>query len=209
MNIRTKILKKLRPKREESKSILKKRFRDVYIHPESSISQHVNIGFGTRINGPANLSGHSEAPIKIGKYCAIAHNFRIRTRNHHTGYPNLLDALQRENGFEIHAIFKGPVIIGHNVWIGDNVTILSGVTVGDGACIGAGAIVTKDIPACSIAVGSPAKVIRERFSERIIKQFLEIQWWDWSADRIKRNKMFFESDLSSNEDIDLFQLIKD
>ena len=52
------------------------------------------------------------------------------------------------------------VHIGDNVWIGGNVTILPGVTIGDRAVIGAGAVVTEDIPADSVAVGAPARVIR-------------------------------------------------
>lgn len=55
---------------------------------------------------------------------------------------------------------KGPVIIGKNVWIGDKATVLPGVKIGDGAIIGANSVVTKDIPANSIAVGNPAKVVK-------------------------------------------------
>lgn len=54
------------------------------------------------------------------------------------------------------------IIIGKNVWIGTRAVILPGVTVGDYSIIGAGAVVTKDIPANSIAAGVPAKVIRKR-----------------------------------------------
>lgn len=56
-------------------------------------------------------------------------------------------------------VSKGPVIIGKNVWIGQNATIIS-VKIGDGAVIGANAVVTHDIPAYSLAVGNPAKVIK-------------------------------------------------
>ena len=52
------------------------------------------------------------------------------------------------------------VHIGDDVWIGGNVTILPGVTIGNRAVIGAGAVVTEDIPADSVAVGAPARVIR-------------------------------------------------
>ena len=52
------------------------------------------------------------------------------------------------------------VIIGKNVWIGTHAVILPGVTIGDRAVIGAGSIVTKDVPANSVAVGNPAKVIK-------------------------------------------------
>lgn len=54
-----------------------------------------------------------------------------------------------------------PITIGNHVWIGENVMILKGVTIGDGAIIGAGSLVTKDIPPRCLALGSPAKVIRE------------------------------------------------
>lgn len=53
------------------------------------------------------------------------------------------------------------VHIGANVWIGENVSILPGVKIGDGSIIGAGSVVTKDIPKNVIAVGAPARVIKE------------------------------------------------
>lgn len=54
---------------------------------------------------------------------------------------------------------KGGVVIGKNVWIGDKATILPGVVVGDGAIIGANAVVTKNVPANSVVVGNPARVV--------------------------------------------------
>ena len=53
------------------------------------------------------------------------------------------------------------VTIGNNVWIGGNVVICPGVTIGDNAVIGAGSVVTKDIPAWSVAAGNPCRVIRK------------------------------------------------
>lgn len=55
---------------------------------------------------------------------------------------------------------KGPITIGKNVWIGKNVCIMPNVTIGDYAIIGANAVVTHDIPACAVAVGVPAKIIK-------------------------------------------------
>ncbi|HEX7757448.1 MAG TPA: DapH/DapD/GlmU-related protein, partial [Niabella sp.] len=57
--------------------------------------------------------------------------------------------------------YAQPVTIGNNVWVGGNATILPGVTIGDNCVIGAGSVVTKDIPANSLAVGNPARVIRQ------------------------------------------------
>lgn len=63
---------------------------------------------------------------------------------------------------------------------------MDGITVGDGAIIGSGAIVTKDVPAYSIVAGVPAKVIKYRFSENIIKELLELKWWDLPEKEIQK-----------------------
>lgn len=55
---------------------------------------------------------------------------------------------------------KGPVIIDDNVWVGEKVSIMPGVHIGECAIIAANAVVTKDIPAYSVAAGIPAKVVR-------------------------------------------------
>jgi acetyltransferase-like isoleucine patch superfamily enzyme len=56
------------------------------------------------------------------------------------------------------------IIIGNDVWLGARVVVTAGVTIGDGCIVGAGAVVTRDIPAGSIAAGVPAKVIGSRNS---------------------------------------------
>jgi acetyltransferase-like isoleucine patch superfamily enzyme len=58
-------------------------------------------------------------------------------------------------------VSKGPVVIGSKVWLGNNVCVMSGVTIGDGVIIGANSVVTHDVPAYSVAVGIPAKVIKQ------------------------------------------------
>lgn len=58
-------------------------------------------------------------------------------------------------------ISKGPIFIGKNVWIGDKVTILPGTTIGDGAIVAANSVVSKDIPAYSVAAGNPAKILKQ------------------------------------------------
>ena len=178
-----------------------------YIHPDSQIGKYVTIGYGTRINGPITIKSHKDAPVTIGRYCAIAYNVRIRARNHHTGYANLLDRLQNIHGFPSLDSLKGPVNIGNNVWLADNVIILSGVTIGDGAVIGAGSVVVRDIPPYAIAVGNPAKVVKYRFSDSMIEQMLQIKWWEWDQAKIARNKVFFGTDLSSKENVNLYELI--
>ena len=198
------------------KSLLRRRRRDadfrergIKVHPLSRLGGHTEIGVGTNINGPAFISCSSDAPVTIGKYCAIAYGLRIRTRNHATCFANLQHKLQKQYGFPDLADVRGPVTIGNNVWIADRVTILSGVRIGDGAVIGAGAVVTRDVPPFSISVGVPARVIKKRFADSVVRQLTDIRWWDWAPDRISRNHEFFSTDFSKSGDVDIHGLIVD
>ncbi|MBI5204619.1 MAG: CatB-related O-acetyltransferase [Nitrospirae bacterium] len=103
---------------------------------------------------------------------------------------------------------KGPVIIGNDVWIGDSVIILPGVQVGDGAIIGAGSVVTKNVPPYTIVGGVPAKKIRDRFSDKIKEQLLQIKWWDWPEEKIKANREFFMTDLGKLNEVQIADIIQ-
>ena len=83
--------------------------------------------------------------------------------------------------------------------------VLAGGSIGYGAVIGAGSVVTKPIPDFAIAVGNPARVIRYRFPVHCIEFLLRIKWWNWSLDKIRNNKHFFEIDFSG---VDL-EMLKD
>ena len=98
------------------------------------------------INHNTNITCFSK--IEIGQDVAIADNVTIRDSDDH-------DILSSPH------IKTSPIKIGNHVWIGMNVTILKGVTIGDGAIIAAGAVVNRDVPAGCLAVGVPARVIKE------------------------------------------------
>ena len=80
----------------------------------------------------------------------------------------------------------GDIIIGNDVWIGYEAVILAGVSIGDGAIVGARAVVTKDVPPYTIVGGVPAKPIRRRFDEATVARMLELQWWNWPDERIRK-----------------------
>jgi virginiamycin A acetyltransferase len=64
---------------------------------------------------------------------------------------------------------------------------MQGVHIGDGAIIGTRALVTKDVAPYTIVGGVPAREIKKRFSEETIAKLLELQWWNWEDEKVKRN----------------------
>lgn len=81
---------------------------------------------------------------------------------------------------------------------------LSGVKIGNGARLGNGCIVTKDVEPYSIVSGIPARKIKMLFNEGMVKYFQEINWWNWSENKIKMNEKFFHQNqnLSTLEEIE-------
>ena len=109
--------------------------------------KNIKIGKNVFINACCRFQ--DQGGIEIGDGSLIGHNTTIATLNHD------FNPDKRAN------LHPSPVKIGKNVWIGSDSTILPGVEIGNGAVIGAGSIVTKNVPANSIAVGSPARVIKQ------------------------------------------------
>ena len=161
----------------------------------SIISHKTEIGRYTRINAASHIG-----TCTIGAFCAIAGRLIVRSANHHVNYLNMQDYFQTtvlKSKIKVAGKTKGDTCIGHGVWIGDSVIVLSGVKIGNGAVIGAGSVVTKSIPPFSIAVGNPARVIKQRFSTEIIKAIEDLEWWNWDTSQLKNNKHLFEIDLDN------------
>lgn len=115
--------------------------------------------------------------LKIGNYCSIAPEVVFLLDGEHrydtvSTYP-FKARLLNESG---DTLSKGSITIEDDVWIGYRVTILSGVHVGQGAVIAAGAVVTTNIPPYAIVGGVPAKVIKYRFDDNSISQFVNIDY---------------------------------
>lgn len=114
---------------------------------------------------PVEIYPDKGASIVIGKKVCLNEGVAIRAQGKVSiGDYTLLGPMVRIMDSDGHGIDGAdnkiaPVTIGNHVWIGANALILKGVHIGDYSIIGAGSIVTKDIPAHSIAVGVPAKII--------------------------------------------------
>lgn len=132
------------------KDLLNKTKHTFTIEPPFYCDYGYNIEIGENFFMNMNCVILDEAKVRFGDNVFIAPNCGFYT----AGHP--LDAEQRNKGLE----YAYPITIGNNVWIGGHVCVLPGVTIGDNAVIGAGSIVTKDIPANSLAVGNPCKIIR-------------------------------------------------
>ncbi len=145
----------LRPSQSEEKErllrkILGKAGKNLWVEAPFQCDYGYNIEVGDNFYANHNLIILDCAKVKMGNNVFIGPNVSIYTACHP------IDAEERNTFYE----FAKPVSIGNNVWIGGSVTILAGVTIGDNVVIGAGAVVTKDIPANTVAVGNPTKVIK-------------------------------------------------
>ena len=109
---------------------------------------NITIGDGSWVN--FGLTALDVAPIVIGQDVLIGPNCSLYTAIHPT------EPGPRRAKWESAA----PITLGDNVWLGGSVVVCPGVTIGENSIIGAGAVVTRSVPANSIAVGNPARVIR-------------------------------------------------
>jgi maltose O-acetyltransferase len=110
---------------------------------------HIAIGAGTFVNYDCVML--DVAPIAIGASCQIATRVQLLTATHP------VDPEPRRAGWES----AEPIALGDNVWLGGGVIVCPGVTIGENTVVGAGSVVTRDLPASVVAVGAPARVLRE------------------------------------------------
>ncbi|UPO76356.1 MULTISPECIES: sugar O-acetyltransferase [unclassified Arthrobacter] len=120
----------------------------VALFPPFSADFGRNIILGKRVFINSGCRFQDQGGITIGDDCLIGHNAVLATLNHDLAPSRRAD------------MHPAPITLGRNVWLGSNVTVLPGVSIGDDSVVAAGAVVTKDLPARSLAVGSPARVIR-------------------------------------------------
>ena len=148
-----------------------------YIRGKSSmeLGEKLTTGYNCRFD----LPGNNKKTLFLGNNCEMGDNVHLVAYEKLIIGNNVLMASKIFISDTNHGDYSGdeqsspssspnsrplitkPVAIGDNVWIGENVCVLPGVTIGTGSIIGANSVVNKDIPANSIAVGAPAKVVKK------------------------------------------------
>ncbi|KAJ5947663.1 hypothetical protein N7466_000678 [Penicillium verhagenii] len=132
---------------------------DSILHEYPWIERPINIDYGTNIKVGSgvfinfNCTILDTCLVSIGARTLIGPNVCFFSGTHPLD-PDLRDGT---NGPELGR----PITVGEDCWIAGNVIILPGVTIGDGCTIGAGSVVTKDVPACHVVAGNPAKILRK------------------------------------------------
>lgn len=147
-----------RPSEQEKRGrMLREMFAEIgencYIEPPLHSNwggRHVH--FGRNIYANFNLTLVDDTHIYVEDYTMFGPNVVIDTAGHPI-WPELREGIAYQ--------YNAPVRIGRCCWLGAGVLVMPGVSIGDNSVIGAGSVVTKDIPADVVAVGSPCRVLRE------------------------------------------------
>lgn len=120
------------------------------LRPPLQVDYGTSLHVGARCFANFGLVALDVAPITIGDDVQIGPNVQLLTPTHP------IDADLRRAKWEA----AEPITIGDNVWLGGGVIVCPGVTIGADTVVGAGSVVTRDLPAGVVAVGSPARVLR-------------------------------------------------
>jgi maltose O-acetyltransferase len=140
---------------QERQRILRELFGTVGDQVEIEPMVHVDYGFnihlGDHFYANANCVLLDVAEIRVGDQVMLAPGVQLLTATHP------VDPVERTSGRELGF----PITIGNRVWLGGGVIVGPGVTIGDDVVVGSGAVVVKDLPAGVVAVGNPARIVRE------------------------------------------------
>ena len=161
----------------------------------TEIGAHCHVAYSTVGDYSYCVGGTQIAYSTIGKFSNIAAHVRIyasmhpmeRASLHHFTYRS---AQYFEGESDDAAFFEwrsgNDIHIGHDTWIGHGAVIMPGVKIGNGAIVGANAVVTKDVADFAVAVGVPARTIRQRFSDDVASRLDALAWWDWDHERLRQ-----------------------
>ncbi|MEQ9636699.1 MAG: DapH/DapD/GlmU-related protein [Devosia marina] len=185
---------------------MKKLSETPFVHETARVSQstlgrytevgaHCHVAYSTMGDYSYCVGGSQIAYSTIGKFSNIAAHVRIYASMHPMERASLHHFTYRSGQYfegecDDAAFFEwrsgNDIHIGHDTWIGHGAVIMPGVKIGNGAIVGANAVVTKDVADFAIAVGVPARTIRQRFSDDVASRLDALKWWDWGHEQLHR-----------------------
>ena len=172
----------------------KKRFwRKINSHNKTFMGNDFNhelVEVGNESYGLLNIISYSNSnKLYIGHYCSIAPDVTfILNGEHHVDTISTFPFKNHISNIECQEAFSnGDIVICDDVWLGYRSTIMSGVTLGQGSVVAAGAVVTKDVPPYSIVAGIPARVIKKRFDDNVIRMLLKFDYSSLRPEQINNN----------------------
>lgn len=194
-------------------------FRTLHVEAERlEIGNHVILGERTILKGgrfcfsdyvwcgdDVQITGVSE--FSIGKFGAVASRvtFLLGKGSHRlqslSPYPFRhrpeFSSPGWTRGFDVEAESRSTCRVGHDVWIGTGSIVLPNIAIGTGAVVSAGSVVARDVPPYAVVGGNPAQIISFRFKPSLIRELLELRWWDWPPEKIRRNTDLFTRNLTT------------
>jgi virginiamycin A acetyltransferase len=159
--------------------IEKYRNQNIYLWNSTEISDDSIVGPYTYIGKNSSITR-----AKVGRYCSVANNVSIGPSQHPRS--EISTWVSHIDTYDL--LYEKECIVGNDVWIGVNSVIKRGVRIGDSAIIGANSFVNTDIPEFSVAAGSPARIIGQRFPEKTIELIKNSHWWDYDAEEAQKIK---------------------
>lgn len=164
------------------------------------------VSVGHHTYGTLNIVSYdnTDEKLEIGFFCSISENVKFIMSGEHdyhrmSTYPFANKIINEES----ESVCRGPIRVCDDVWIGYGCIILSGVTIGQGAVIGAGSVVTKDISPYAVYAGN--RVIKYRFDDVLIEQFLLLDFKQFSDSQIKEYYDDLKSTITEQNYIQILQ----
>ena len=139
------------------RKIFQKCGANVTVHRGAYFGSGRKLSIGANSNLGVNSFINARGGISLGENVLMGPDVMILTGMHN--FRNINVPIQEQ------PMDYAPVLIGNDVWLGARVVVLPGKTIGDGCVIGANSVVSKDIPAYSVAAGAPIKIIKSRMKE--------------------------------------------
>ena len=176
------------------------------LHPRALLEPYCLLAKGSVIPGAMLSFSYSnsecDAGMRIGRYTSIAEGVSVMGPPHPTDWVSTSPFSYFSNPrrpfvefFEDRGLAEPEllefdhgqrqVIVGHDVWIGNDAMLSRGIEIGQGAVVGARSVVTRNVPPYAVVAGVPARILRYRFDEPLIKRMIESKWWSFTPDQLR------------------------